>query len=439
MKKREKQKICIIGAGITGLTAAYHLSKNQDYHIHVYEKDEYLGGLASSYKVGNTQLDKFYHHWFSNDQFALDLVQELKLSNYLVKKNSNTGMYYANNHYRLSTPLDLLKFKAISFFDRIRLGLFTLYVRRINNWMKLEDHTSYEWLKRMCGKKIFQTVWKPLLDGKFGSFADKVSAVWMWNKLKLRGSSRDKTGSEHLYYLKGGFQRIAHALAQKIKDQNGTVTLNSHVSKIIPHEEKWCVCIDQKKIIVDKVLFTGHLPQYKNIISNFSSNSYIEELSKIDYIGNICLVLQLKKSLSSTYWLNVNDASFPFVGIIEHTNFEDKDEYGSHIVYLSKYIETSDQLFKMNKVDFLKFSMKFIKKVFPEFSSEWIVKYDIWKSKYSQPIVVKNYSKLIPSMNTPYKNLFLSTMAQIYPEDRGTNYAIREGVKIANLIKENDS
>lgn len=98
--------------------------------------------------------------------------------------------------------------------------------------------------------------------------------------------------------------------------------------------------------------------------------------------------------------------SFPFVGIIEHTNFEDKNEYGSHIVYLSKYIETSDQLFKMNKADFLKFSIKFIRKVFPEFNSEWIIKYDIWKSKYSQPIVVKNYSKLIPSMNTPYQKSF---------------------------------
>ena len=435
MKKKEKQKICIIGGGMTGLTAAYRLSKNQDFQVYVYEKDTYLGGLASSYKVGHTQLDKFYHHWFSNDQFALDLVRELKLSNYLVKKNSNTGMYYANRHYRLSTPIDLLKFKAISFIDRIRLGLFTLYVRRINSWMKLEEFTSYDWLLKTCGKKIFHIVWKPLLDGKFGNFADKVSAVWMWNKLKLRGSSRDKKGSEYLYYLKGGFQRLAQALAQQIENQNGKITLNSNINKIFPHGKKWYVFTDQKKLVFDKVLFTGHLPQFKNIISDFASSSYMKELSRIYYIGNICLVMQLKKSLSSTYWLNVNDASFPFVGIIEHTNFEDKDEYGSHIVYLSKYIETSDELFKMSKADFLKFSMKFIKKVFPDFNSKWIIKYDIWKSKYSQPIVVKNYSKLIPSKKTPYENLYLLTMAQIYPEDRGTNYAIREGLSINKIIR----
>jgi protoporphyrinogen oxidase len=144
--------------------------------------------------------------------------------------------------------------------------------------------------------------------------------------------------------------------------------------------------------------------------------------------------LQLRKSLSSTYWLNVNDASFPFVGIIEHTNFENKNEYGSHIVYLSKYIETSDQLFKMSKSDFLKFSIKYIKKVFPEFSEDWVIKYDMWKANYSQPIVGKNYSKLIPLSATPYNNLYLATMAQIYPEDRGTNYAIREGIKVASLI-----
>lgn len=430
----KKTKVCVIGAGFTGLTAAYQLSKNSQYQISIYDKDKQLGGLAASFKVGDNQLDKFYHHWFSNDQYALKLVEELGLSEFLIKKNSNTGMYYANRHYRLSTPLDLLKFSALSLIDRVRLGFFTLYVRRIRNWTTLESLTAYEWLHKTCGKKIFNVVWKPLLDGKFGSFAEKVSAVWMWNKLKLRGSSRDNAGSEHLYYLRGGFQRITKALKDQITNTGGKVYTGCNVTKAVPFEKKWHVYINDRKMTFDKVLFTGHLPQFKNVISNFASEAYMNQISKIDYIGNVCLVLQLKKSLSSTYWLNVNDASFPFVGIIEHTNFENKNEYGSHIVYLSKYIETSDQLFKMSKSDFLKFSIKYIKKVFPEFSEDWVIKFDIWKANYSQPIVGKNYSKLIPLSVTPYNNLYLATMAQIYPEDRGTNYAIREGIKAANLI-----
>ena len=241
----KKTKVCVIGAGFTGLTAAYQLSKHPQYQISIYDKDKQLGGLAASFKVGGNQLDKFYHHWFSNDQYALQLVEELGLSQFLIKKNSNTGMYYANRHYRLSTPLDLLKFSALSLIDRVRLGVFTLYVRRIRNWTTLESLTAYEWLHKICGEKIFNVVWKPLLDGKFGSFADKVSAVWMWNKLKLRGSSRDNSGSEHLCYLRGGFQRITKALKDQIINTGGEVYTGCNVTKVVPFKKKWHVDIDK--------------------------------------------------------------------------------------------------------------------------------------------------------------------------------------------------
>ena len=72
--------------------------------------------------------------------------------------------------------------------------------------------------------------------------------------------------------------------------------------------------------------------------------------------------------------------------------------------------------------------------MFPDFKRDWIQEAHLWKAKYSQPIVEKNYSKLIPDYKSPYDGLYICTMAQIYPEDRGTNYAVREGRKIAEKI-----
>ena len=63
-----------------------------------------------------------------------------------------------------------------------------------------------------------------------------------------------------------------------------------------------------------------------------------------------------------------------------------------------------------------------------------IVDYAIWRAKYAQPITGCNYSDLVPDYRMPINNCFLCTMAQIYPEDRGTNYAIREGRKVARII-----
>ena len=52
------------------------------------------------------------------------------------------------------------------------------------------------------------------------------------------------------------------------------------------------------------------------------SAGYVERLRRIRFLANVCIVLELDRSLSDTYWLNVNDPGFPFVGVIEHTNFE---------------------------------------------------------------------------------------------------------------------
>ncbi|GBF86957.1 hypothetical protein [Aphanothece sacrum] len=81
---------------------------------------------------------------------------------------------------------------------------------------------------------------------------------------------------------------------------------------------------------------------------------------------------------------------------------------------------------------FLIFSVCFL-----SLGRDWIIDYHFWRAHYSQPIVVRHYSQLIPKSTTPLNGFYVSTMAQIYPEDRGTNYAIREGKKIANVLTKN--
>ena len=80
------------------------------------------------------------------------------------------------------------------------------------------------------------------------------------------------------------------------------------------------------------------------------------------------------------------------------------------------------------------YSLPYIQRMFPEFDRSWVTRHHVWRAPYAQPIVEKHYSRLIPDVRTPIDGVFLSTMAQVYPEDRGTNYAVREGDKIAQLI-----
>lgn len=429
--------VVIIGGGFTGLSAAYELAL-AGKRVCVLESEPEVGGLAGTFEIiPGIRLEKFYHHWFNSDTGAINLCHELGLGNKLRAKSSNTGLYYANSRFRLSSPLDLLKLSAIPFVDRIRTGLMVLAARRIKDWRQLEGQSAEEWIIKHGGKKAFEIIWRPLLQGKFGSEAPNISAVWFWNKLKLRGGSRNEKGAEELLYLEGGFEALLTALCSYIKAKGSEIRTATKVEKVIIKDGRVSGVMTTDGLVVEapKVLSTVHLPQFLQICPELPQK-YRAKLAAIRYLGNICLVLRLKRRLSDTYWLNVADPSFPFVGVIEHTNFDRPEGFPQNesIAFISKYLAPSDDLFRMNDAEYFEFCIPHIKKIFPAFSADWVAGYSLWRANYSQPVIVKNYSKMIPELQTPVDGLFLASMAQIYPEDRGTSYAIDSGRNAARQI-----
>lgn len=431
-----KFDVVIVGAGFTGLTAAYVLSK-QGKRVHVIEADETPGGLAGTFTFSDgVKVEKFYHHWFNSDVYVPDLVKELGLDGDVILLSTRTGMYFNGRMWNLSTPLDLLRFKALSFMDRIRLGLLVFQVRRIKDWKIIENLSIREWLEPLCGKSVYKVVWEPLITAKFSVFAEAVNAVWMWKKIVLRGSTRNGKGGEELAYFKGGFGRLAEELVAAIKKNGGEVSFRRRVTGVEASGTHISSLItDQGAVHGHSYLFTPAFPIIADILRNAADPQWIANLCRIQYLGNMCLVLRLKQSLSDTYWLNVNDPGFPFVGVIEHTNFDTPDNYeGTHIAYLSRYLSVEDPVWSYTDQEYLNFAMKHLKRMFPKIEPSWVVDYKVWRSKYAQPVTERNYSAYVPKQETPFKNGFISTMAQIYPEDRGTNYAIREGRAIVGLL-----
>jgi protoporphyrinogen oxidase len=427
--------VVVVGGGFTGLAAAFDLAR-AGQKVVVLEKEPVVGGLASGFMVGEFTLERFYHHWFTNDVHVMDLIKDIGRQDQVVYRPTRTGMYYANTIFRLSTPVDLLKFKALKMVDRVRLGLLALKARRITDWKAIEHMTARDWLIKMGGPEVFRVVWEPLLVGKFGPYADKVGAVWFWKKLALRGGSRDKEGREVLAYYKGGFSELAEALKRTLLDMGVEVRVDAGVTGLDIQDGRVIgVRTGEQVIPAQAVLLTQALPQIADLLEGHATPEYLASLRRIEYLANICLVLELDRSLSETYWLNVNDPSFPFVGVIEHTNFEPPESYGGrHIVFLSKYLPESDALYRMDDKEVLDFAVPHLQRMFPDFRREWVTGHHVWRARFSQPIAEPGYSKMIPSENTPFENLFITSMAQIYPEDRGTNYAIREGRRVAGRL-----
>lgn len=432
----DQYDVAIVGAGFTGLTAAFELTR-RGHKVILLEKDSTPGGLAGTFEFKDgVTVEKFYHHWFNNDAYIPEVARELGVDNQIVTQPSRTGMYFNGRLWRLSTPLDLLKFTPLSIVDRIRLGLLVFKVRKIRDWKQIEHLSIREWLEPLCGKNVFRIVWKPLIESKFSIYADAVNAVWFWKKLVLRGSTRDKQGGEQLAYFRGGFGRLAEYMAKAISENGGEIRYGVDVAGANVGDGKIVsLKTSQGEVGAKQFLFTPSFPIIANMLGEVAESRWLESLRRVNYLGNVCLVLQLDRSLSDTYWLNVNDPGFPFVGVIEHTNFDPPENYnGKHLVFVSRYLATQDPVWNYSDEQYLSFALEHLQRMFPEMERSWIQDAKVWRAEYAQPVTERNYSKYVPSSETPFSNAFISTMAQIYPEDRGTNYAVREGKSAAERI-----
>ena len=432
----ETYDLAIVGAGFTGLTAALE-SARKGRRVIVLEADQTPGGLAGTFEFADgVHVEKFYHHWFNNDVYVPRLVHELGLDGSIVTHPSRTGMYFNGRMWKLSTPLDLIRFTPLGFIDRIRLGLLVLQVRRVKDWRTIEHLSIREWLEPLCGPTVYRIVWQPLIDSKFSIYADAVNAVWFWKKLVLRGSTRDKSGGEQLAYFKGGFGKLAAAMVTEIERLGGRIAYGRSVTGVgVEGTRITSLETAEGAVHAQQFLFTPALPIVADLFDRVADTAWLERLRRVRYLGNMCLVLQLNRSLSDTYWLNVNDPGFPFVGVIEHTNFDPPEHYhGTHIAYLSRYLAVEDPVWSYTDDAYLEFALGHLKRMFPDFERSWIIDFHVWRAQYAQPVTERNYSSYVPGRETPFTNALVSTMAQIYPEDRGTNYAIREGMDVATQL-----
>lgn len=418
-------KIAVVGAGFTGLASGLKLVK-AGHRVTIFEKDSLPGGLALGFSNPKWQwtAEKHYHHWFTNDNQILALAKKIKYP--VIIKRPKTSVYVDGELYKLDSPSDILRFPKLTFIQRLRMGLTIALLKYNPFWKLLEKYKASVFLAKVMGKRAYQILWEPLLIKKFGSFTQDISLAWFWARIVKRTPS--------LAYPKGGFLEFANTIVSSIKKKGGKVEFNTEVKKIIIQKNEK-VKINQ--LIFDKAIVT--LPSYLFVqITPQLQNNYKQKLLSLKGLGAINLVLRLKKPFfqDRTYWLNICDAKFPITSIIEHTNFIEKKYYNNeHLVYLGNYLPYNHPFMRMDKKDLLKIYDVLLTKINKTYRSDIIDTY-LFSVPFAQPIIPINYSKLIPPFKTPLKNVYLANIQQVYPWDRGTNYAVELGEKVADIILE---
>jgi protoporphyrinogen oxidase len=427
--------VAIIGGGIAGLTAAYELSKN-GWPVEVFEKNQELGGQAGTFVLGGARLERFYHHIFTNDRHIIALIEELGLSSLLQWREPATAMFWQGKTFPFASPLDLLRFEPLGFLQRIRLGIVALFLMRYNNWRRLESVTAEQWVRRWAGSAVYETIWGPLLRGKFGSSAGQVSMTWLWGKIHLRGSSRGKSMQrERLGYLDGSFQVLVDELRARIEQSGGAVRTGVPVERLVTDGDQIIgVQIAGQVEPFERVVATVPSFAFLRMVPNLD-DAYAARLRNVNYQAAVCLVLEMDHSLSPIYWLNIADRRLPFVGVIEHTNFIPMDIYhGSRVLYITNYLSASDSFYSMSKEELIQHYLPYLHHINPAFNPGWVRQAWLFRDDAGQPIFTTNFSQQVPDYRTPIKGLYLANTTQIYPEDRGMNYSVRLGEKVSRIV-----
>ncbi len=429
-------KTIVIGGGVAGMTSAYRLMQ-LGHDVALYEASPHLGGLVQTFEIGGNRLESYYHHLFSTDTTILKLIDELGLGGEMRWIESKVGWYAKGKIYNFVTPLDLLTFGPVPLLDRIRLGLMAMKLRGRDDYAEFERITAKEWIEQNVSKSGFEGMWEPLLRGKFGDAYDQVAMVWLWSKIHLRFASR-KGGplqKEQLGYLTGSFQRYIDEMERRMRAGGVEIRTNTPVERITAEGGRatGVVLADGTEVAADAVIAAVPSLLFRKMAPPLG-DEYERRLDAVEWQGAICAVMTLERPLSDIYWMNIGDRSMPFLAVIEHTNFVGTEHYGgNHIVYISNYLARDHAYFGKSDAELWALFESALKQINPAFSPEWIKQRWMFRAPFAQPIITCGYGDIKPDHRTPIAGLYLESMTQIYPEDRGQNYSILMGEQVARM------
>jgi protoporphyrinogen oxidase len=427
------KKIAILGAGLGGMSAAYDLIR-AGHTVTIYEAADFVGGLASGFKEQHWDwsVEKYYHHWFASDRHILGLMDELGCREKVIFPRPYTVMYHKGKFYPFDAIPQMALFPGLGWgLNKIRFGFVGLYLKLTNNWQALEKFTVDAWMRQWAGNQVYETMWEPMMIGKFGErYAKQVNMAWLWARIKSR--------TTRLGTYVGGFQAFADEFAAKLRSMGVKIHLSAPVARISTHEgggldletPSGPETFDQCLVTTSPALFSKLAPDLPS--------DYLQGLLNLKSMGAVVMTLSLTHQLSREgyYWYNIpKSAGFPFLALVEHTNYLSPDYFGGdHIIYTGDYLETDHEYFNLSQDELLARYLPTFTRINPHFKPEWVKKSWLSRTSYAQPIPMVNHSQNIPAIQTPIEGLYFASMSQVYPWDRGTNFAVEIGRRAAQQM-----
>ncbi len=411
--------IDIVGGGILGLGIGYQLTR-AGQRVRIWERASTPGGLMGrvAFPELGIECDRYYHAILNSDRALMRLFAELGIGaddQRLV--TTRMGFFHDGRCYGMSTPLEFLRFPPLGLIDRLRLALTILRCRQIKDWRALEQVPVERWLESISGKRTTRNIWAPLLRAKFDSNFDDVPATYIWSRLVRMTDTRDRHNKEQMVALRGGYMTLVNRLVHAIEAGGGQIHCNATVERVdVADGAVAGLRVDGEEIATDQVILTLPTPLARRLLPPEAAAADQQWARLESYLGIVCLLLVLRRSLTPYYTLNITDSRVPFTGVIETTNLIGPENMGGyHLVYLPKYVAPDSPYARMPDAELIPEFLSHLRVMFPDLRDDEIAAIKVGRERYVEPLHPVGATDRIPPVASPVTGLFLANTTQIYP------------------------
>lgn len=411
-----RKEVAIVGGGISGLASAIYASQ-LGHRVTVFETEDFLGGLGTTFPYRGGHLERFYHCILPNDDALIRLIQGVGLSSELLWRGTDMGFMYERKVYSMNTPMDLLTFAPLPFIDRLRMGLLAIQARRGGLSPHLDNVTVSDWIKSHIGQRAFDIVWEPLLMAKIGDQYPGIPALWLSSRMaREKNTERERKGC-----LTRGYRSLIDAFERVIRERGGDVRFETRVESIEREGDGMALKIaGGARERFDVVVSTTPLIHFQKMTQGLGLDPKLADL-KLDYQGVVSGVFLMEKPLSRYYWMPTVKSGATCQGVIEMSNLVPLDRsQGLYVTYLVNYTHRDSPMYQKSDDELLGLYRKDLADLFPD-AGRTIKDQFLFRAPFVEPIWPLGYTQLKPPHSVIPGRLYLANTAQVYPRVNSWN------------------
>jgi protoporphyrinogen oxidase len=355
--------VVVVGAGASGIAAAYELARNS-MPVVVLESGEKIGGLARTIERNGLRYDVGPHRFFTKNADILRIWHEV-LGEDSLSVNRYTRILYRDKLFRY--PIEIRDMLRLGLPECMMAGL-SYGMAKVRGFINPTPIRNFEdWVTQQFGYRLFATFFKVYTEKIWGIPCELIEAEWAGQRIKglspvsallaavsNHSKSRPRTLVDCFLYPRYGAGYFYESMAGAVLARNGKVLAN-HKCVRINHENgriRSVVAEDKEgqktEIEADSVISSAPMNETLMMLSPSAPPDILSHASKLRYRGHMAVNLEVEGRFFPDQWLYVHATNLKMARTADYGNFSEEmtGRNGLRPLTVEYFAFTDDELWR---------------------------------------------------------------------------------------------